>query len=76
MADINITKAFIEEIENIVWDKDVTTMEAVLIYCEENSIEPEQIAPFISKIATIKNAIYGDAEKLNLVEKINRFPGE
>lgn len=74
MTEIN--ENFIKEIEEIVWMKDVSTLDAIVIYCEKHNIEPESIAPFISKLNKIKDTIYREAEKLNLVKKMNRFPGE
>lgn len=39
---------FAEKIEKIVYDKNMDYMEAVLHFCVENDLEPEDIAKFVS----------------------------
>ena len=39
---------FSEKIENIVYDKNMDYMDAVLFFCKENDLEPEDVAKFIS----------------------------
>ena len=36
-------------IENIVKDKKVSYMEAVVLYCEENGIDPSNVKPLVNK---------------------------
>lgn len=56
--------------------RNTTIMEAIVLYCEENSLEPEAVAPAISKLQKIKDELYREAEVLNMVEKVNRIPEE
>ena len=55
------TNEFALFIEKIVQDKKMTHMEAVLKYCEENYIDPEDISSLINK--SLKQKI-----ELNMIE--------
>ena len=46
---LNSPKTFTLEIENIVKDKNLTHMEAVLWYCQNEGIEPDTVGSLISK---------------------------
>jgi hypothetical protein len=71
MSDIlDRGKSFVKDIEDIVWAKDVSFMEAVLIYCETHNIEPESVATYIKKVGSLKEQIFKEASKLNLVVKV------
>lgn len=57
------------EIERIVYDKDVSYMEAILIYCENTGFEVELAAKLISD--TLKYKIKMEAEDLHFLPKSN-----
>lgn len=66
---------FYEIIENIVYDLDVTYLEAVIHYCHENDLEMETVSELIRKNSLLKNNIQLEAEDLNLVNtKTARLP--
>ena len=44
----NSKKKFMEEIEDIVWDKDITHLDAVIWYCKEKGIEPEEVKRLVT----------------------------
>ena len=46
---LNTPKTFTLEIENIVKEKKITHMEAVLWYCEKEGLEPDGLGSLISK---------------------------
>jgi len=46
---LNTPKTFTIEIEDIVKNKRITHMEAVLWYCEKEGLEPDTINSLISK---------------------------
>ena len=46
---LNTPKTFTLEIENIVKDKDISHMDAVLWYCDKEGIEPDTVHSLISK---------------------------
>ena len=54
-------------IEEIAASKSMTHMEAVLSYCEENFIEPDDIKSLINK--TLKDKIETDMIEANLLPK-------
>ena len=57
------------KIEEIVEDKDVSYMDAVLIFCEETGFEIEVAAKLIS--SSLKSKIKIEAEDLHLLPKSN-----
>ena len=56
-------------IEDIVYMKDVSYMDAVLLYCEDNEVEFEVAATLISD--NLKSKIQIEAESLNFLPKSN-----
>jgi len=54
-------------IEQIVRDKRITYMDAVLEYCKENYLEPDDIASLINK--SLKDKIEMDFRELNYLPK-------
>ena len=57
------------KIEEIVEDKDVSYMDAVLIFCEETGFEIEVAAKLIS--SSLKSKIKMEAEELHFLPKSN-----
>ena len=64
---LNTSKTFSMQIEQIVQDKSISHMDAVLWYCEKEGIEPDTINPRISK--ALKEKIEADARDLNFLPK-------
>lgn len=60
---------FSMKIEDLVWMKDITYMEAIILYCEETGFEIEVAAKMIS--GTLKSKIKSEAEGLNFLPKSN-----
>jgi hypothetical protein len=60
---------FYHNIEEIVYMKDVSYMDAILLYCEENNVEIEVAASLIND--NIKYQIQLEAESLNFLPKSN-----
>ena len=54
-------------IEEIVRDRKVTYMDAVLEYCKENYLEPDDVASLINK--SLKDKIEMDFRELNYLPK-------
>lgn len=64
---------FYSEIEKIKKQKrDMSYMDAVVWYCEENDIEIETVGKFISK--TLKEKIELEARDLNYLPKVGKLP--
>ena len=65
-------KKFAIKIEEIVKQGGVTYMDAILDYCEKNQMEPDAIAPLISK--PLKEKIEADARELNFLPRVATLP--
>ncbi len=64
---------FYEKIEVIKREKpDMSYMDAVVYYCEENDIEIETVGKFISKV--LKEKIESEARDLNYLPKVGKLP--
>ena len=60
-------------IEGYVKDKKMNYMEAVVLYCEENKIDPSNIKPLINK--HLKEKIAYEAQSLNMLkDKTAKLP--
>ena len=58
------------EIERIVLEEKVNYIEAIILFCEENSIEVDSVSKLISK--PLKEKIKRDAIDLNFMKKTTR----
>ena len=65
---------FCAEIEELVWQHDIEYIDAVVLYCEQNSIEVETAASLIKMNANMKGRLQAEAEYLNFLPKISRLP--
>ena len=65
-------KEFFVKIQEIVADTKMSYMDAVLFYCESNSMEPETAGGLIS--GKLKQKISEEAENLNFLPKTARLP--
>jgi hypothetical protein len=61
---------FAQDIENIVKISKITYIDAIVTYCEENSIEIETVPKLIPK--PLKEKIKYEATKLNFLKKTSR----
>lgn len=61
--------AFSLAIEELVEEKDVSYIDAVILYCEETGFELELAAKLIS--GSLKHKIKDEAESLNFLPKSN-----
>lgn len=60
---------FSKLIESTVIDKSIGYMEAILLVCESNNIEPEDVKKFISPV--IKDKLEAEAMSLNFLPRTN-----
>ena len=65
-------KTFSMEIENIAKNKQITHMEAVLLYCSKEGIEPDTVSSLISK--GLKEKIEANARDLNFLPRQAQLP--
>ena len=66
------TKRFAVIVDELVRTKNLTHMEAILYYCEQNMLEPESVTKWIDKC--LKEKIQLDAEKFNFLPKTSQLP--
>ena len=66
------SKTFSLNIENIVKEKRITHMEAVLWYCKDQGIEPDTVSNLLTKV--IKEKIEANARDLNFLPKRAQLP--
>ena len=69
---LNTSKTFSLKIEQIALEKNITHMEAVLWYCEQEGLEPDSLKPLISK--ALKEQIEANARDLNFLPKCAQLP--
>ena len=65
-------KIFALKIEDIVKEKRITHMEAVLWFCNKQGIEPDTISSLISK--SLKEKIEANARELNFLPRQAQLP--
>lgn len=71
---LQLNTNFIKEIEDIVWAKDVSYMDAILFWCESENVEIEQGAALAKKSIVLKAKLEEEAENLNFMKKTSRLP--
>lgn len=67
---------FFDAIEDIVWEKDIPYTEAILLYGEEHDIDPDTLGIMVKENQVLMTRVSEEAEKLNLVAKVARFPDD
>jgi hypothetical protein len=65
---------FAEEIEEMIWKYDISYIDAVILFCEENNLEVETAASLIKLNANFKIKVQAEAEDLKYLPKIARLP--
>lgn len=73
LVDAN-PNTFVQEIEILCKEKNIDYIDAVIIWCEQNSLEIETAAYWIKKDPVIKCKIQLEAENLNFLKKGARLP--
>ncbi len=72
--EIHSSKTFALVIEQIVNEKEVTHMEAVLIYCEDKGVEPFEVSGLIKKNKALLDKIECNARELNFLPRTAVLP--
>jgi hypothetical protein len=67
------SKEFSLKIEQLVKEKKgISHMDAVILYCEENDIDPSTVASLLTK--ALKDKITVEAQNLNYIPKTGQLP--
>ena len=69
---LTTSKIFTLAIENIVKEKDITHMDAVLWYCEQEGLELDGLGALLSK--GLKEKIEANARELNFLPRQAQLP--
>lgn len=67
-------KDFQKEIDQLAFEKRISFMEAVLLYCEQSGMEVEIAGQLIKSSAKMKARIQDEAESLNYFPKTSKLP--
>ena len=73
MIKILSPQDFTITIEHIKKSKNMTYMDAIQYYCEQNKIEPETIGKLVQ--GALKQKVREEAESLNFLPKTTKIPG-
>lgn len=65
-------RKFSEIIENLVREKRIDYMDAVILHCEQIGFEVELAATLLTP--PIKSKISEEAQAMNLIKKVNKLP--
>lgn len=65
----NLTKTLADRVEELVWQLDISYMDAVIQLAEELDMEVEAVALHVARNVEIYRAIRSEAEALNFIEK-------
>lgn len=71
---IRTIKDFQQEIEQLIQEKRLSFMDAVLHYCETTGMEVETAGTLIKSSAKMKARIQIDAEQLHFLPKSSKLP--
>ena len=65
-------KKFSMNIEKVLKSGECSYLDALIDYCDKNSVEPEQIKPLITK--SLKEKLEVNARELNFLPKVTTLP--
>ena len=69
---MNNSMIFMENIEQLVQKTNMSYLDAILHYCEENKLEPETAGKMVG--GKLKQNIQDEAEDLHLIERTSKLP--
>ena len=71
----NITfEVFSKQIESLCEQRNIEYIDAIVHWCETNTVEVEYAANFIKKNQVLKLKVQKEAEDLNYIKKTARLP--
>lgn len=65
-------KSFSDLIEQIVSEKNISYIDAIVYHCEQTGFELELAASLLT--ASVKSKITDEAHSLNMIKKVSRLP--
>lgn len=68
------TTTFAADIENLITEKQMECIDAVVHWCESNDIEIDLAANMIKSNAVLLSKIQSEAENLNILKRTAKLP--
>lgn len=69
---MNNSMIFMENIEQLVQKTNMSYLDAIVHYCEENKLEPETAGKMVG--GKLKQHVQEEAEDLHLIERTSKLP--
>ena len=69
---MNNSMIFMENIEQLVQKTNMSYLDAIVHYCEENKLEPETAGKMVG--GKLKQHVQEEAENLHLIERTSKLP--
>ena len=69
---MNNSMIFMENIEQLVQKTNMSYLDAIVHYCEENKLDPETAGKMVG--GKLKQNIQDEAEDLHLIERTSKLP--
>lgn len=63
---------FFNDIEDRVYEHDISYFDAIIEYCEDTGIDPERVSKLISP--SLKSILEMEAKNLNFIKKSSKLP--
>jgi hypothetical protein len=60
--------SFADEVEELVWDRDIPYMDAIIQWCNEREMELEYAGTLVKKNVELKTKLLAEAVELNFVK--------
>ena len=74
IKSITTLAEFTEEVQKLVKQGNITHLDAIVAWCEQRSVDVEQVIPLVKKSQVIKAKLESESSELNLIEKSNTLP--
>jgi hypothetical protein len=78
MTDMDVVvptpEKFVEEIEDLVYEKDISYMEAIVEWCTRRGVDTDFAGTLVKKAPLLKSRVQKEAEALNFLPKTERLP--
>ena len=62
------------EIEELVENKEISYMDAIILYSQDNDLEIEHVASIVGKNSRLRSKVELEAEELHFLKKKSRLP--
>lgn len=67
-------KQFYEDVDFLMWEYDMTFLDAIVAYSDRESVEMDVLIPLVKRNEHFISGLQEDGEKLNILAKKARLP--